>query len=93
MSQFTLEPEEDQMLLDALRTHATQYQAMFGSEETAMLALIAKLEGQLPQPEPEDLNEPTDEEVEAHFAAVEAAATAVVEPEVAVEASEDDEQK
>jgi hypothetical protein len=85
MSQFFLEPEEDQMLLDALRTHAAQYQAMFGSEETAMLALIAKLEGQLPQPEPEDLNEPTDEEVETHFAAV-------AEPEVAVEAPEDDEQ-
>jgi hypothetical protein len=75
MSQLNLTPEEDQMLLAALRTHAAQYQAMFGSSETTMLALIAKVEGQLLQPVPADIIEPTDEEVEAHFAAVEAATT------------------
>jgi hypothetical protein len=72
MSQLTLTLEEDQLVLSGLRAKATQYAAMFGSEDPAILALIAKVEGQLPQPEPENLNEPTDEEVEAHFAAVEA---------------------
>jgi len=71
MSQLDLTPEEDQLVLSGLRAKATQYAAMFGSEDQAILDLIAKVEGQLPQPEPEDLNEPTDEEVEAHFAAVE----------------------
>ena len=71
MSQLNLTPEEDSMLLDALRAHAAQYQAMFGSEETAMVALIAKVESQLPQPVPADIVEPTDEEVEAHFASME----------------------
>jgi hypothetical protein len=98
MSQFTLTTEEDNMLLDALRAHATQYQAMFGSEESAMLALIAKIEGQLPQPLPADIIEPTDEEVEAHFAAVEAedkAAQAAFLDDVPHEqfTHEDDEQK
>lgn len=74
MSQFNLTSEEDQLVLSGLRAKATQYAAMFGSEDQAILALIAKVEGQLPQPEPEDLKEPTDEEVEAHFAAVAAAA-------------------
>jgi hypothetical protein len=71
MSQLNLTPEEDQLVLSGLRTKATQYAAMFGSEDQAVLDLIAKVEGQLPQPEPEDLNEPTDEEVEAHFASME----------------------
>ena len=75
MSQLTLTPEEDAIVADALRAKATQYTAMFGSTDTALEALIAKVEGQLPAPvvevvvtTPPDVVEPTDEEVEAHFA-------------------------
>ena len=71
MPQLDLTPEEEQLVLSGLRAKATQYAAMFGSEDQAILDLIAKVEGQLPQPDPEDLNEPTDEEVEAHFASME----------------------
>jgi hypothetical protein len=71
MSQFTLEPEEDQMLLNAIRAHAMHYEAMHGSPETVMLALAEKLVSQMPVPEPEDLDEPTEEEIEAHFASME----------------------
>ena len=75
MSQFTLTAEEDAIILDALRSKATQYTAMFGSADAALEALIAKVEGQLPAPvvevvvaTPPDVIEPTDKEVEAHFA-------------------------
>ena len=83
MSQLNLTTEEDQLVLSGLRAKATQYAAMFGSEDQAILDLIAKVEGQLPTPvvesapaavvEPEvvveqPVNEPTAEEVEAHFA-------------------------
>ena len=82
MSQLTLTPEEDAIVADALRTKAAQYAAMFGAADTALEALIAKVEGQLPAPvvevvvatpepvveTPPDVVEPTDEEVEAHFA-------------------------
>ena len=44
MSQFTLTPEEDAIITDALRAKATQYAAMFGSADPALEALIAKLE-------------------------------------------------
>jgi hypothetical protein len=71
MSQFTLEPEEDQMLLNAIRAHAMHYEAMHGSPENALLALADKLVSQMPVPEPEDLDEPTEEEIEAHFASME----------------------
>jgi hypothetical protein len=83
MSQFNLNPEEDQLVLSALRGKANQYAAMFGSDDQAILDLIAKVEGQLPVPivEPEVVveqpeNEPTAEEVEAHFAAEEKPAKA-----------------
>ena len=70
MSQLTLTPEEDQLVLSALRSKANQYAAMFGSDDQAVLDLIAKVEGQLPVPSIEQpVNEPTAEEVEAHFAA------------------------
>ena len=48
MSQLTLTPEEDQLVLSALRAKSTHYAAMFGSEDPAILDLIAKVEGQLP---------------------------------------------
>jgi len=82
MSQLTLTPEEDAIVADALRAKAAAYSAMFGSTDTTLEALIAKVEGQLPAPvvevavvasepvveTPADVVEPTDEEVEAHFA-------------------------
>ena len=77
MSQFNLTHEEDQTVLDALRSKGAAYTAMFGSTETSIEALIAKVESQLPVPvieQPE--NEPTAEEVEAHFAAEEKPAKA-----------------
>ena len=77
MSQFTLTQEEDALVVDALRTKAAQYTAMFGVTDPALETVIAKVESQLPQPEPvvevpADVVEPTVEEVEAHFAAEEA---------------------
>jgi hypothetical protein len=48
MSQLNLTTEEDQLVLSGLRAKATQYAAMFGSEDQAILDLIAKVEGQLP---------------------------------------------
>ena len=50
MSQFTLTPEEDQLVLDALQSSAARYTAMFGVIDPALQNLIAKVEGQLPQP-------------------------------------------
>ena len=52
MSQLTLTPEEDAAVLTALRAQQTQYQAMFGSADSAIAELIAKVESQLPEPEP-----------------------------------------
>lgn len=51
MSQFTLTQEEDALVLDALRAKAAQYAAMFGVSDPVLEAVIAKVEGQLPQPE------------------------------------------
>ena len=48
MSQFTLTPEEDAIVADALRAKAASYVAMFGSADASLEALIAKVEGQLP---------------------------------------------
>ena len=50
MSQLTLTPEEDQLVLDALQSSAARYAAMFGVIDPALQNLIAKVEGQLPQP-------------------------------------------
>jgi hypothetical protein len=47
MSQFKLEPEEDQLLLNAIRAHAMHYEATHNSPETDMLNLAAKIEDQL----------------------------------------------
>jgi hypothetical protein len=71
MSQFTLTPEEDQLVLDALQSSAARYAAMFGAIDPILQTLIAKVEGQLPQPV---IEEPVP------------AATEVVEPEVVVDA-------
>jgi len=51
MSQFTLTQEEDALVLTALRDSAARYAAMFGVADPALEAVIAKVEGQLPQPE------------------------------------------
>lgn len=50
MSQFTLTPEEDALVVDSLRAKATQYAAMFGVADPALEALIVKVEGQLSSP-------------------------------------------
>ena len=76
MSQFTLTQEEDALVLTALRDNAARYAAMFGVADPALEAVIAKVEGQLPQPE-----------VVVEPAPV---ATPVEEPEVAVETPQED---
>jgi hypothetical protein len=43
MSQFTLTPEEDALVVDALRAKAAQYSAMFGAADPALEALVAKV--------------------------------------------------
>jgi hypothetical protein len=76
MSQFTLTPEEDAIMLNALRSKAASYLATYGVFDAELEALIDKVDGQLPvvaAPEPvvetpPDVVEPTEEEVEAHFA-------------------------
>jgi hypothetical protein len=75
MSQFNLTPEEDAIVIAALREKANVYHTMCGVTDPALEALVAKVEGQLPVvtpvvEDPPDLLavEPTDEEVAAHFA-------------------------
>jgi hypothetical protein len=48
MSQFTLTPEEDAIITDALRSKALQYTVMFGTTDPALEALIAKLDSYNP---------------------------------------------
>ena len=50
MSQFTLTPEEDAIITDALKAKATQYTAMFGVTDPALEALIVKLDSYNPEP-------------------------------------------
>jgi hypothetical protein len=70
MSQLNLTTEEDQLVLSGLRAKATQYTAMFGSEDQAILDLIAKVEGQLPAPVVEsEMVAPEDKAAEAAFLA------------------------
>ena len=67
MSAFNLTPEEDALVLQALRAKANQYNAMFSSPDIETETLIAKIEGSLPQPEPVQVAqvEAAVEEVEA----------------------------
>jgi hypothetical protein len=88
MSQFTLTLEEDAIMLSALRSKAASYLATYGSFDVELEALIDKVEGQLPAPvieaavvapepvveTPPDVVEPTEAEIEAHFAEEEAPA-------------------
>jgi hypothetical protein len=74
MTQLNLTPEEDALVVSALRSKAAQYLGMFGSAEPAIEALLAKVEGQLPA---------------APVVESAPAATEVVEPEVVVEATEE----
>jgi hypothetical protein len=90
MSQLNLTTEEDQLVLSGLRAKATQYAAMFGSEDQAVLDLIAKVEGQLPQSTPVIAIDPPDvvaaeEVIEAHFAAEEVEAPVKTKKAKAVE--------
>jgi len=71
MSQFNLTHEEDAIMLSALRAKAASYLATYGVFDSELEALIDKVEGQLPAPvieTPPDIVEPTEAEVEAHFA-------------------------
>jgi len=79
MSQFDLTPKEDAIMLSALRAKAASYLATYGVFDSELEALIDKVEGQLPAPvvevasepvveTPPDVVEPTEEEIEAHFA-------------------------
>jgi len=87
MSQLNLTPEEDAIVLSALRSKAASYLATYGVFDSELETLIDKVAGQLPIPvavavvapepvaapelvieTPPDLVEPTEEEVEAHFA-------------------------
>ena len=79
MSQFTLTQEEDALVLTALRDNAARYAAMFGVADPALEAVIAKVEGQLPQPEV------VVEEVPAEVPAEEVATEEVATEEVATE--------
>ena len=47
MSQFTLTPEEDAIMLSALRAKAASYLAMYGVFDSELEALIDKVENQL----------------------------------------------
>jgi len=67
MSQFTLTLEEDQLVLDALHGSAARYAALFGAIDPALQALIAKVEGQLPQPVVEEPALAEDKAAEAAF--------------------------
>jgi len=80
MSQFDLTPEEDAIVLSALRSKAANYLATYGVFDPELEELIDKLAGQLPAPvveevvveTPPDVVEPTETEIEAHFAEEEA---------------------
>jgi hypothetical protein len=45
MSALNLTPDEEALVLDALRTKANHYNAMFSSTDMALEALIAKVVG------------------------------------------------
>jgi len=47
MSQFTLTPAEDALVITALVAKSNQYTSMFGSVDPEIEALIAKVESQL----------------------------------------------
>jgi hypothetical protein len=64
MSQFTLTAEEDAIVLAALREKANQYHMLYGATDPTLEALVVKVAAQLPAP----IVEPTEAEIEAHFA-------------------------
>jgi hypothetical protein len=75
MSQFTLTAEEDLLVLGAIRARAAQYLSSQGVNDPALDALVDKIQSQFTPvvveavvETPPDVVEPTDEEVEAHFA-------------------------
>ena len=74
MSQFTLTPEEDSIVKDALRSMARQHAAMLGTVDPALEALITKVEVQLPTPVAAPIEEVLVEEVVVEEAPAEEAA-------------------
>lgn len=82
MSQFTFTPAEDLLVLTCVRARNAQFLSAYGVEDADLVALLQKIESQFTPVEapvveapvvetPADVVEPTDEEVEAHFAAQE----------------------
>jgi hypothetical protein len=80
MSQFTFTPEEDLLVLNCVRAKSAQFLSAYGVEDADLVALMAKIESQFTPvvveapavvEVPADVVEPTEEEVEAHFAAQE----------------------
>jgi hypothetical protein len=56
MSQLTLTPEEDTLVLNAVRAKAAQFLSAYGVEDADLVGLLAKIESQLtpaPVVEPE----------------------------------------
>jgi len=47
MSQLTLTANEDTLVLNAVRAKAAQFLSAFGVEDADLVALLAKIEGQL----------------------------------------------
>jgi hypothetical protein len=66
MSQFTLTPAEDALVIAALHNKATYYAAMFGAVDPELAALIDKVEGQIAATE-----DAAEEEIEVVEAPVE----------------------
>ena len=52
MSQFNLTAEEDAIVLDALRSKATQFETLYGALDPTLEALVAKVTGQFSAPAP-----------------------------------------
>jgi len=79
MSQLTLTPKEDQIVLDSVRAKYAQTLSAYGVEDPDLVALLEKIQSQLTpvavvQADPPDVVA-AEEAVEAHFAAEEAAAS------------------
>ena len=77
MSQFTLTPKEDQLVLDSVRAKYAQTLSAYGVEDADLVALLEKIQSQIApvvvaQADPPDVVA-AEEAAEAHFAAEEAA--------------------
>jgi hypothetical protein len=79
MSQLTLTAKEDQLVLDSVRARHAQTLSAYGVDDPDLAVLLDKIQSQLTpvavvQADPPDVVA-AEEAAEAHFAAIEAAAT------------------